>query len=229
MRKIITSCIAIIFIFSIIEIIVWLNDSNETKELITEINNKEYPNKNIVIDLSYYYDINNDTVGYIDVKNTNISYPIVKSKDNKYYLNHSFNKSKNNAGWVFMDYRNNNFKDQNTILYAHDRKDNTMFGTLKNTLKKEWYNNKNNHLIKLIYNNELHYYQVFSTYIIKTESYYLQINFNDKNNYSNFIKKIIKRSNHNYKLNVTTNDKILTLSTCYTDTKKLVLHAKRLD
>ena len=228
MRKIITLCTAIIFIFSIVKIIAWLKDSNETVILIQEINNKDYPNKIVNIDLSYYYDLNNDTVGYIDVKNTKISYPIVKYKDNKYYLNHSFNKKKNNAGWVFMDYRNNNFNDQNTIIYAHDRKDNTMFGTLKNTLNKSWYNNKDNHIIKVIYNDKVNYYQVFSNYTIKTEDYYITPNFNKKD-YSKFIKTIIKRSIYNYKVDVTTNDKILTLSTCYTKTSKMVLHAKRLD
>ena len=36
---------------------------------------------------------------------------------------------------------------KNNIIYAHARKDKTMFGTLKNTLKKDWYDNKNNHII----------------------------------------------------------------------------------
>ena len=54
-------------------------------------------------------------------KRNQINYPFVQTSDNDYYLNHSFNKKYNDAGWVFMDYRNNasNF-DKNTILYAHE-------------------------------------------------------------------------------------------------------------
>ena len=39
-----------------------------------------------------------------------------------------------------MDYRNNtNYFDTNTILYAHGRLDNTMFGSLRNVIKESWY------------------------------------------------------------------------------------------
>lgn len=67
--------------------------------------------------------INNDTVGWIKVEGTNINYPFVHTNNNDYYLNHSFDKSSNGAGWVFMDFRNNisNFS-KNTILYAHGKK-----------------------------------------------------------------------------------------------------------
>lgn len=51
--------------------------------------------------------INNETKGWIQVNGTNINYPFVQTSNNDYYLNHSFNKSYNQAGWVFMDYRNN--------------------------------------------------------------------------------------------------------------------------
>ena len=56
---------------------------------------------------------NPDTVGWIKVDNTNINYPYVQTTDNSFYLNHSFDKSYNEAGWVFLDYRNNNNLDNN--------------------------------------------------------------------------------------------------------------------
>lgn len=37
---------------------------------------------------------------------------------------------------------------------------------------------------------------------------------------------LLKRSQHNFKTTVNANDKILTLSTCYKDTERAVLHAK---
>ena len=81
---------------------------------------------------------------------TNINYPYVQTTDNDYYLTHAFNKTRNSAGWVFLDYRNNpDLSDKNNIIYAHGRYDNTMFGTLKNALTNGWLKNKDNFVIKL--------------------------------------------------------------------------------
>ena len=125
-----------------------------------------------------------------------------------------------------MDYRNDKkFNNKNTIIYAHARKDKTMFGTLKNTLTKKWYKNKDNHIITINLENETLYYQIFSSYHIKTEDYYITTNFNDKD-FKTFINKIKKRSIYNYNVDITIDDYILTLSTCYNNTDKTVVHAK---
>lgn len=53
------------------------------------------------VDFSQLLKKNLDTVAFINVKGTNINYPIVQTKDNDYYLTHAFDKSYNEAGWVF--------------------------------------------------------------------------------------------------------------------------------
>ena len=125
-----------------------------------------------------------------------------------------------------MDYKNNtNFDDKNTIIYAHSRKDKTMFGTLKNVLEETWYKYTDNRIITIITQSESLYYQVFSTYHIKTEDYYITTSFKNIS-FSKFIKTIKNRSIYNYNIDVTVDDYILTLSTCYNNTDKTVLHAK---
>ena len=58
-------------------------------------------------------------------------------------------QNNNGGGWVFLDYRNNNdFNNKNSIIYAHGRKNKTMFGTLLNILNEDWYQNKDNYVIK---------------------------------------------------------------------------------
>ena len=76
------------------------------------------------------------------MNSSNINYPVVQTNNNDFYLNHSYNKSYNEAGWVFMDYRNNNIMNKNTIIYAHSRVDGSMFHTLRNTLDEKWFNNR---------------------------------------------------------------------------------------
>lgn len=171
--------------------------------------------------------INSDVVGWIQVGGTNVNYPIVQASDNKFYLSHQFNKSYNTAGWVFMDYRNdsNNFNN-NTIIYGHGRLNRTMFGSLRNVVKKDWYNNTQNYIVKLSTKTENTLWQVFSTYQIKTTNDYLDIDFNSDEEYLKFLNMLKERSVHDYMTDVSASDKIITLSTCHNDTDKIVLHAK---
>lgn len=170
---------------------------------------------------------NSDTVAFLKVNGTNINYPVVQSNDNSYYLTHSYDKSKNDAGWVFLDYRNDiNNLSQNTIIYAHGRWDTTMFGSLKNVFKNDWYNKTDNYVIHLSTPSYNSLWQIFSVYSIPTETYYLTSNFGTTESFQTFLNTIEGRSKWNFNAEVNTNDKILTLSTCYNDKEKVVLHAK---
>lgn len=220
-----------LFIFSMGGIMKWFIDHNHYLEVEKEILqyveiDEEVPMPVVNVNFEAIKKINKETVGYIYVKGTNISYPVVQASDNKYYLNHSINKQKNNAGWVFMDYHNiYDGTDKNLILYGHNRVDGIMFGTLKNTLKSDWYSNEDNLVVQFITEESLYKYQVFSVYKIKAEDYYIMTEFD--NNFKEFGATLKKRSVHDFGVELEEDDQILTLSTCvgYGDTR-LVLHAK---
>lgn len=170
---------------------------------------------------------NLNTYAWLNVKGTNIDYPVVQATDNEYYLNHSFDNSYNGAGWVFMDYRNQADEiNKNVVIYGHNRKDGSMFGTLKRVLTKDWQNNEENHIITLMFEDECKKYEVFSTYTIEVEDYYIQTNFENDKEFETFIKKMKDRSNHLYQVEVHKEDEILTLSTCSNTNYRVVLHAK---
>ena len=171
--------------------------------------------------------INNETKGWIQVNGTNINYPFVQTSNNDYYLTHSYDKSYNQAGWVFMDYRNDTESlDKNTILYAHGMNNKTMFGSLRNILSSSWYNNTNNHIIKLSTPTENTLWQVFSVYHIETTNDYIQTEFTSDEEYQTFLDTLKGRSAVTFDTSLNTTDKILTLSTCYNKTDKVVMHAK---
>lgn len=105
-----------------------------------------------------------------------------------------------------------------------------MFGTLKNTLNENWYNNDENHKIVFVTEKCTYYYQVFSTYSIKLEDYYINTEFVDNDEFDKFVKKLKSRSVYDYEIEVSGKDKILTLSSCIGDgTKRVVLHAKLIE
>lgn len=171
---------------------------------------------------------NKDTVGWIKVNGTNINYPFVQTTDNKYYLKHAFDKTYNDAGWIYADYRNNMTSfDKNTVIYGHGRYDSTMFGSLKNILNSKWYNNKDNHIIKLSTPKENTLWQVFSVYTIEKESYYITTQFGSDEQYNTFLQTIKGRSQVTFTAEVNTSDVILTLSTCKDNLgQRVVMHAK---
>ncbi|MGN1338197.1 MAG: class B sortase [Candidatus Coprovivens sp.] len=171
--------------------------------------------------------VNSDTVGWLTVKGTNINYPVVQTVDNSYYLKRDFYKEKDANGWVFMDFRNSNKSlDHNTIIYAHNRYySGVMFGTLNRILEEKYYTNDNNLYITFntMYNE--YSWKIFSVYSIDVTSDYLYTYFDNDNSYQNFINLIKNRSDIPLNTEVTTNDKILTLSTCLDDNRRLVVHA----
>ena len=171
---------------------------------------------------------NPDTVAWIVVNGTNINYPVVQYSDNEYYLTHDFNRYETNVGWVFGDYRNNfeNF-DNNTILYAHNLINKTMFGSLPRILKNNWYSNENNRYVKTATANSKAVWQVFSVYEIDPVTDYLRTVFVSETDYSNWLATMKNRSIYNFDVDVGNNDKILTLSTCNDiGNKRVVLQAK---
>ncbi len=201
--------------------------SEQDNEIPKEDPYWDYIKMNMIdVDLSKLKTSNQNVIGWIQVNGTNINYPFVQAKDNKYYLTHSFDKSTNKAGWVFLDYRNNSTNNRNTILYAHSRVDKTMFGSLKNILSNGWLNDKNNYVIKISTPKENTLWQVFSVYHIPTTNDYLQTKFTSEDQFLDFVNKLKNRSAHDFKTTINKKDHILTLSTCYSNNEKLVLHAK---
>ena len=197
---------------------------SEIKENVVINNEMDSNNEEYKIDFVKLKQKNSDAIAWIKVKGTDIDFPVVKGTDNSYYLTHNFDKEKNKAGWIFADYRNKfDGTDKNIIIYGHNMKNGSMFASLKDVIKEEWYNNENNKYIALITENENCKYQVFSVYQIETEEYYLQTNIS---NFKEFVEKIKGRSKKDFNVDIKETDSILTLSTCADNTKyRVVLHA----
>ena len=207
---------------------------NEKKENIDKIEyipsgDNEYNNIGYIsVDFSDLIAKNNETVGWIKVNNTKVNYSVVQHNDNEYYLRHDFNKKYNINGWVYADYRDDfEYFGSNTIIYAHNMTDRSMFGSLVWCLKDSWYTNSENHYIKMSTPKANTVWKIFSIYTIKPEVYYLRTYFESEEEHKTFIDNLTDRSIYDFQEDVSVNDKILTLSTCTDDgTKRVVIHAK---
>ena len=245
-------CVTIIVV-NLITIFDWGKDNKKINDLEDEISEivdvKEIEDEGEVVnpppekesDYWYYvkvpfYDVdfsgliekNSDTIAYINVRGTNVNYPVVQTSNNDYYLTHAFDKSYNDAGWVYMDYRNKkSFTDFNTIIYGHGRLNKTVFGSLKTLLNKSWQNNKDNYILAISTPTVNYIYQIFSIYTIPSETYYIQTTFKDDNRRNLWITEMNNRNTAVINSPANINDKIITLSTCLNDNgMRVVVHAK---
>lgn len=236
--KVLLVVLMIIFILVVCRIVKYSMENRENAKLTEDILNSvvqilpvgETTNR-IVIDFERLKDINNEVVGYLKVNGTDIEYPIVKTTNNDFYMTHNLEKKYNSAGWAFVDYRNKlDGTDKNIIVYGHNRRDGSMFCSLKNVLSKAWEEKEENRDVTFIIESdeENTIYKVFSVYEIPEEDYYITTDFS-KMDFGNFVSTIKARSKYNFNVEVNAEDNILTLSTCgATNNSRIVLHAKKL-
>lgn len=227
-----------VLVYSGSKIYNWYKENNNNKQIakrisnvVTVVQNDNFEEKEkYKIDFNALEEQNDETVAWIKVNNTNVEYPIVKAENNSFYLDHSFDKSYNSAGWIFADYRNNfDGTDKNIVVYGHNRRDGSMFASLKDALSPEWYENDENMDILFDTKNENSTYKIFSIYQIEEEDYYIKTDFDDEIEFQNFIDTIAKRSVKDFEVEVTGEDSILTLSTCANNNKyRVVIHAKKM-
>lgn len=168
---------------------------------------------------------NEDTVAWMywptttDVKGLPFNRVVVQSTNNEFYLSKSFDKSNNENGWIYTDYRCNMddlLSNRNLIIYGHARSY-LMFGGLRYlNSKTKWQQDGYNHFIYINTPTERTVWQVFAWYETTTAFNYISTYFSNDTEYVNFLNTL---QSHNRisafeRFEFTPESKILTLSTC---------------
>jgi len=111
----------------------------ETEDgLVEETVQSEIP---LEIDWDTLRQTNSDIIGWLYCPDTVINYPVVRTTNNETYLDTNFEGSYNAGGALFADYGSSvGFLNSHLIIYGHNMKDNSMFGTLKNYGDPSYYN-----------------------------------------------------------------------------------------
>jgi len=164
-------------------------------------------------------------VGYLYIPGTNIDYPVVQYTDkkwlNNYFLERDIYGNYYKPGSIFLDYENDISKaDSNTILYGHNMADWIMFHEVRFyiTDKNYWSNHK-----YIIYDtlNEQGVWEVYSAFQVNWRTFdYVKVIFSSKDDFGKLAGEIKRKSYYNMGVEITADDRILTLSTCtngYTD------------
>jgi len=160
--------------------------------------------------------INADVIGWIDIPAIEVSYPVLQAEDNEYYLHRDIHQEYLFAGSIFMDsYNSPDLSNYNTMLYGHNMRDGSMFAKIRNfrdeeTLKSCRY--------FWIYTPEADYlYEICSIHYAAVGSDTYTVRFNDYDSYIDWLGKMQQSSDPATGVELAGGDRIVTLSTCTTD------------
>ncbi|MBD3858957.1 class B sortase [Bacillus sp. 28A-2] len=157
--------------------------------------------------------VNDDIVGWINMKDTMIQYPIVQSRDNVFYLTRNYLKKDTRAGSIFMDYRHDVLHESpNTVVYGHRMRDGSMFAGLTHYLKQDFFYEHRTFQYDTLYQS--YEAEIFAVYETTVDFDYIQTDFQDLGEYAHYLQAVRKKSIYQTKTDVSTDDLILTLSTC---------------
>lgn len=174
---------------------------------------KELPKLKNPVNFAELQGINPEVIGWIRVGAVNISYPVAQAADNEYYLHRTFKKVDNFAGCIFENCDNSPyFTDQNTIIYGHNMKNGSMFGQLKKFSEQETLDK--NPYFWIFTKDFIYQYRIFSSSVVSKIGDPYIVRFSEED-FQKFIDKSIASSEIDCgDVTVTTNDRIVTLSTC---------------
>ncbi|MBQ6488705.1 MAG: class B sortase [Solobacterium sp.] len=171
----------------------------------------------IHLDFAALEEINSDVIGWLMQDTSVINYPIVQNADNDYYLNHLFTGEWNHMGCVFtLNSTAPDFTDTNTPLFAHGRKDGTMFGTLEKYESQAYYDEHREFLL-ITKAGTVYLLEPFAGSINDAKDQFLETAFASEDEYLAYLQHWFNRSTFVSDVVVYPADRIVTMLTCSDD------------
>ncbi len=155
---------------------------------------------------------NKDVKAWLYCKDTLINYPVAQAADNDYYLHRLLNGTYNRAGTLFMECTNQeDFSDWNTLIYGHNMKNNTMFGTLTDYRDQEYYDE---HPVWYLLTPDADYrIELISGFVTDTSSVIYSIPQTQEAK-NELVDAIMRKSNFKTNATISPEDRLITFSTC---------------
>ena len=158
-----------------------------------------------------------DIIGWLYSPNTPINYPVVLGKDNDQYIYNMPSGEPNKSGSIFADCRNLPFEEaRNFIIYGHNMKNKTMFGTLDDYRKTGYY--EQHPVMYYLTPDKAYKLEIYSGFITEAGSYVYTFQHTEKS-LSDFMNKIKRKSTFSSPVKYEEGDNIMTLSTCSYETE----------
>jgi len=179
----------------------------------------------IDVDFDSLQQINPDVVAWIYVEGTDISYPILYAGDDETYLRTTMEGESAKAGSIFLEgYNYPDFKDSHSIIYGHNMRNLSMFGTLKYYKSEEGYLDEHKYFQIITPDSKMRY-EIFSYFDTEAASWVYAVPYSDCEEFDDYISELLR---HSYEVvdteAVTSADRVVTLSTCSTSGMRFTVH-----
>ena len=157
--------------------------------------------------------INPDITGWIYIEGTCINYPVVQGQDNRYYLEHLYNRRSSGVGSIYIDYRNNrDFSHRNTVLYGHNLPDGSMFYPITQYKSQSFYDQ---HPIALLMTPEKNYrIELVAGFVTDLTDDAWKMEFASDEEFYLWLEESVAKSDFTALTGITPQDRVITFSTC---------------
>lgn len=192
----------------------------ETKEIETETQEKEEPQ--ILPQYEEIYQENQDLVGWIKIEDTPIDYPVMQTFDDPiFYIHRNWDKNESQTGLPLIDARCT-LESENIIIYSHNMKNGTMFGSLKKYNEESFYEEHQTIKFDTIYEeNEYQIIAVLLAQVFYDEApaegefvYYDYIELDSEEQFQEYIDQVKALSLYDTGVTAEYGDSLITLCTC---------------
>ena len=210
----------------------YVSDASEATEEERE-KKKDWWLTEVTVEFEKLKEENPDIVAWIrfdDTKELGIDYPVLYSGDNETYLRKDLYGKTHIAGSIFLEGLNQaDFSDYYNILYGHNMRDGSMFGSLKKYKDKGFWEK---HQYFTLYTETTAYrYRIFSYENATNGGEVYKVGYQPGKEYQDFIDHMVKNSAIDTGVTPQSSNKILTLSTCTGQgyEKRFAVHAVCVD
>ena len=213
-------CIGV-FIFALYNVVNILLEYKEIEDFYDDTIDEyvELDDKGVVtyVDLPKLISKNTDVKGWIYIEGTTINYPLLQGPNNDYYLYINYDGNYSEAGSIYIDsYCSGDLSDDHTIIYGHNMKNDTMFGTL-NDFKNQAHRDAHPYVYILTPNGMWNKYEIFAYYRANINDGTFDLFTGNVNKMNNYIDLVSAKNYLSNNLLPANGEKLITLSTCTED------------
>ena len=182
------------------------------------------------------YEKNSDFVGWLHISNTNIDYPVMCTPDEpEYYLRRAFNQSYSQSGTPFIG-KDSTIDSDMFIIYGHNMKNGTMFGTLDRYMEKTfWQENSDISFTTVAEERKYEVFAALETRILYREEsgycYYEQAGDLTKTAFEELVQWLADNALYDTGITPEYGEQIVILSTCsyHEENGRFIIAARRVD
>ena len=156
------------------------------------------------------------TVAWIKMDGTHIDYPVMQYSDNDYFLTRLPDGTRHRSGSIFLDYRNSSdFSDKSILIYGHESRTQEMFSALKGYREQTFY--EENPVIYLFTPQKDYMIVLFAGHLAHSVRDHPPMQFEDDEHFLAYIESLKSISFFNSDVEVSADDRIVSLCTCAYD------------